>query len=424
MNEFKPDIFFCESTWNGIEKYKDCWRGRIYKNQNILFENRNDLFNILDFCKKSNITTMFWNKEDPIYFNNSKYNFSDTALHFDYIFTTCEECVDKYKRMGHKNVNTLMFGFSEKIFNPTDSAEKKDIAVFAGSWYADLPERCEDLIKIFKMLDDRGIDFQIYDRNYKSSNPLKIYPKDLNKKINPAVSFQKLKNVYKECKFAININTIKNSETMFARRVFELMACNVCVISNDSLGMKKMFNHKVWFIGEDFNFDNIKQICAENAQYVLENHTNKQRLKTICDVLQIKYMKDYKKLMVIYYSDDLEKVKSHFNSIEYHNKNGFIKINNRLAEINNIKNLKEYEQFVDKYKNNYFIIFKSVNTKSMNIKKGLVHFDYIEDDIAISEGNQKFQFKKSKDFCNCLIKSKLLKQIFSRNDLVITKYEI
>lgn len=422
MNNFKPDIFFCESVWNGIEEYKDCWRGRIYKSKNIFFNNRKDIFNILDYCKKSKIKTVFWNKEDPIFFDNPKYNFSDTAMYFDYIFTTCKECVAKYKDLGHKNVYTLMFGFSEKIFNPINSNNKKDVTIFAGSWYADQHERCKDMLEIFKMVQENNKGLKIYDRNYNTSNPLKIFPEEFKPVISKNISFEDLKNVYKEANFAININTIKNSETMFARRVFELMACNTCVISNDSIGMKKLFDKNIWFLGEDFDFNSIKKICAENVQYVMENHTNSKRIKQIYDDIGINYIDDKNNLTVIYDDCELEECKKHFESIIYDNKYGFIIKSNKVININDEKNIVDLEYFIESHKGNYFIIFKSPDKLDFDIKKAIVHFSYLDGFVGISSGDNKFTFQQSNNYYNCLFQGCYLKKVLFNLSEKFDKY--
>lgn len=287
MTKYEPDVFFCESAWSGIKEYKDAWRGKIYKNQNIKYENRRVLFDILDFCKKSNIKTIFWNKEDPIYFNDKFHNFSDTALKFDYIFTTAFECVEKYKKMGHKNVFVSSFGFSPELFNFDSKIKKQEKAVFVGSWYSDHLNRCKDMEKIFDMLLEKKITLEIYDRHYASSNPINQFPERYKPYIHKAVSYKELSSILNGSRFAVNINTEKNSKTMFARRVFELMACKCIVISNDSIGMREMFGNNVWFEGEDFNINDAEKICEENYKFVMEHCTNTIKLKEILKIADI-----------------------------------------------------------------------------------------------------------------------------------------
>lgn len=283
----QPDLFFCEAAWSGIKEYKDAWRGKIYKNQRLLFENRTVLLNILDYCKRKGIKTVFWNKEDPLFFDDMCHNFSDTALKFDYIFTTAQECVGWYQKMGHDNVYVMGFGFSSELFDCPENMEKENKAVFAGSWYADIPERCEDMEKIFDMLIGKKIPFEIYDRYWGSDNPVHRFPEKYRPYIHKPLPYEALGQLYNTARFAVNINTEKNSDTMYARRVHELMACRCIVISNESKGMKRVFGEKVWFIGEAFDFNREKEICDENYEYVLNNCTNYAKFLQMFDKVGI-----------------------------------------------------------------------------------------------------------------------------------------
>lgn len=422
MESFQPDIFFCESAWNGIDKYRDCWRGRIYKNKNVLFNNRKDIFNILDYCKKSGIKTVFWNKEDPIYFDHYKHNFSDTAINFDYIFTTSSECVEKYKNLGHRNVYTLMFGFNQKIFNPINSNKKENVAVFAGSWYADLKERCIDIRRLFNLVLENKIELRIYDRNYNTSNPLKVFPKEFNSVIFKNIPFEKLKNIYRNASYVININTVKNSETMFARRVFEIMACNTCVISNESLGMKKMFGNNVWFVNEQFDTSSSKKICEQNVQYVMENHTNSKRIRYIYDTIGLEYIDDNRDLAVIYKNCSIIKCRNHFKDISYKKKNGYIFNNGVIISIDNERKVMDMKTFIEENKANYFIVFEELDEEPIDINKTLVHFSYLNGFVGISDKGEKFIIKKSNDYYNCVFESKYLKMILLGNNIIFNRY--
>jgi len=48
---------------------------------------------------------------------------------------------------------------------------------------------------------------------------------------------------------------------MFARRVMELMAMNTVVISNDSVGMRKLFQDSIWFAGEEICEEDLEEKC-------------------------------------------------------------------------------------------------------------------------------------------------------------------
>ena len=70
---------------------KGDWENKITKDER---SDRSILFEILKYCKENKIPTVFWNKEDPVHYNNEYGgSFSDTAKNFDYIFTSAEECI-------------------------------------------------------------------------------------------------------------------------------------------------------------------------------------------------------------------------------------------------------------------------------------------------------------------------------------------
>jgi len=287
FKSFSPDIFFCESAWSGISEYNNCWRGQIYRNKKVRYENRRELMNILEYCKNNNIPTVFWNKEDPAFWDNETYNFVDTALHFDHIFTTAKECIPKYTELGHKSVDVLMFGVPTHIFFFDPEVKKVRKAVFAGSWYADQPERCKEMEKVFDMVLQYGIPLEIYDRQSDSSNPIHKFPEKYKKYLRPKVPYFELGKIYREAQYVININTVTNSETMFARRVFEAMACGCIIISNHSDGLKKLFPGRIWFADQPFEHEKEKEIIMKNLHDVLENHTCNKRLSKVLRICGI-----------------------------------------------------------------------------------------------------------------------------------------
>lgn len=280
FQKYEIDLFFCESTWNGCKANKRCWRGRIYKNHKVLFETRKTLFNILEYCNQNNIPTAFWNKEDPTYFGNLRYDFVDTALRFQYIFTTAEECIEKYHRMGHEHVNCMMFGFSPELYNPKQDGPKQYRAVFAGSWFGNDTLRCQAEEALFTKVLTQKIPLIIYDRQSENSRKDWRFPQKFQQYVRPAVSQKILGKEIKASQYAININTVTDSETMFARRVYELMASNVYVISNSSKAMERQLNGRYSAIEDEIPTE-VQKICRENVDYVFANHTNEIRLQTM-----------------------------------------------------------------------------------------------------------------------------------------------
>ncbi len=112
----RPDLFLCESAWSGVDSVTRPWKGRIYASSNFARENRTELLEILAWCNRENIPTVFWNKEDPTHFDDKIHNFIDTAVQFDHIFTTDVTCVPRYEEeYNHPSVHCLPFAAQPKL---------------------------------------------------------------------------------------------------------------------------------------------------------------------------------------------------------------------------------------------------------------------------------------------------------------------
>lgn len=401
ISENRIDLFLCESAWEGRKKDHQCWRGRIYKNSRVKFETRKELFRIIKACRERNIPTVFWNKEDPTYFDHPKHDFVDTALHFDYIFTTARECVECYRKKGHRNVGVLTFGFSPNLYNPQNSIPKEEKAVFAGSWFAEDEKRCKALTEIFDNILKKNIPLVIYDRQSGKKTSRRSYPEKYKPYIHPAISQKDLGRIVKSCSFAININTVTDSESMFARRVYELMASNVYVISNDSNAMEKnlqgRYGKKEIDIPED-----LADICRSNVNYVFQNCTNRSRLESMLLQMNFPIKKDIIKVAI--YSIGNNKV--------FENSSDFL--------IYTCKELDELDESC-----HYFLLWD--NETKINIMQMIPHFSYIDKNTGIREAKEIeeiYKYKKDKNNLNTIFPISLLAVIKKNIDIETKKYQL
>ncbi|MBB5703759.1 FkbM family methyltransferase [Ochrobactrum daejeonense] len=323
----KPDIFFCESAWSGPDSVRRPWKGKIYASVNFKKENRTALLSILEYCKANGIPTVFWNKEDPTHFDDKVHDFIKTAQNFDFVFTSAEECVERYRlEHGCKNVFALPFATQPRMFNPLEIADErtKDI-VFAGSWYAVHKERSELMERILDRFLDDGYSLKIYDRYFGTDDDNHIFPERFRSYLLPPVSHKELDRIYKSSLFGLNFNTATQSATMFARRVFELMSSNTLVLSNYSVGVDKMFGEDVVFVDRDPSrlnelSDQAVQSIRESAlRNVLENHTYEKRWEFILDSIGFRYRKNDRSTTLISRIKDraeAEKTIEYFSLIE------------------------------------------------------------------------------------------------------------
>lgn len=284
FEEHKPDIFFCESAWSGSDSQRRPWRGQIYASENFGYENRTNLLKILEHCRNNGIPSIFWNKEDPTHYTDRINDFVKTAKEFDFVFTSAAECIDGYKRQyGVQNVFSLPFATNPVLFNPIETRPRSSNIVFAGSWYGNHSERSNVMEEILDNLQYQGFTLEIYDRHYKSPDPIRKWPNRFLPLLNPNKPHSQMPEVYKSSIFGLNFNTVTNSSTMFARRVFELMSSNTLVISNYSRGMSEMFDDLVVFSDREperlisLSNDQIDKLREKALTKVLREHTYKKR---------------------------------------------------------------------------------------------------------------------------------------------------
>lgn len=232
----KPELLFCESAWSGIEEFPNVWRGRIYRDRRVSFENRDVLLKILACCREMGIPTVFWNKEDPAYFAHPVHDFTDTALLFDHVFTTAQECIGAYEKRGHSSVHLLPFGVNTRMFHPEPESRKKNAVLFAGSWFGDLPARCRQQEKLLDYCLDQGWELDIYDRYSQAPEAKFRFPEKYAPYIHQAVPFTKMPEICRQYAYAVNVNTVVDSPTMLSRRVLQLAASGCTIISNETMG--------------------------------------------------------------------------------------------------------------------------------------------------------------------------------------------
>lgn len=410
LQQEKPDFLMVESAWHGND---DNWVKKVqYINENSI----EDLKEVIKWCNKNNIPTVFWNKEDPVHYEN----FIETTKLFDYVFTTDEKSIDRYKNdVKHNNVYTLLFAAQPKIHNPIKICEKRiEKACFAGSFYNHkYPKRKERLIKLLRLaIKYSGLD--IYDRNYNLSNPQYKYPDEFKEYISGNLATQELQTSNKGYKIMLNVNTITNSPTMFSRRVFEGLACGTPVISTYSYGVKNIFEDLV-VCSDDENelakeFAKLKDIkyyeekSIKGIRQVLSNHTYKDRLLYILEKIGINVENDRIKVALVSMVstiEELERVKNIYENQEYEYKNLYL-ITNSIQVYNRCK---------DKIKNLILINGKmtletiSFNEDYISIINHKNHYGeyYIRDLInATLYCDAEFIGKKSYFRYDCKIKQK------------------
>ena len=102
---------------------------------------------------------------------------------------------------------------------------------------------------------------------------------------------------YKGYKYTINMNSVKQSPTMFARRVYESLASGTPVVSNYSKGVVEQFgdivcasddpDEIVSFLDKMQDESEYRKVVDRGVREVLSKHTVADRLKQICSRIGI-----------------------------------------------------------------------------------------------------------------------------------------
>lgn len=274
-----PAMLFVESAWRGNH---DSWRGKLVPPSSELIE-------LLDWCNAHEVPTVFWNKEDPVHFDH----FIETARHFDHVFTTDAGAVCRYRQEAGIEAGVLPFATQPRDHHPLESFARKDAFGFAGSYYRKYPERQRDFQRIVDRL--RGLaPVEIIDRNLDRKDPDYAFPEDMQALVVGTLAPDEIEKAYKGYRFAININTVKDSPTMCARRVFDLLASNTPVVSNPSASFDGLFGTgTVLVIDEGSDAEAVAALTTDSAAYrrhrlrglrrVMQDHTWRNRLVEMFD---------------------------------------------------------------------------------------------------------------------------------------------
>ncbi|MTI71700.1 MAG: glycosyltransferase [Firmicutes bacterium] len=357
IDKINPDILFVESAWRG---YKGQWRF-IIENYNELKDD--SLKQLVKYSKEKNIPTVFWSKEDPYDFNK----FIEASKLFEYVFTTDENCIKKYKDiLKHERIFVLPFAAQPKIHNPINRYKENlgEVAFAGGCYNKGHGNRKENVLKVLKPAIKYN--FHIYDRFYHREGEYYRFPKEFNSYIKKPLPYEEIIDVYKKYKVFLNINSVDDSPTNFARRVFELLACKTPTISSYALGIDNYFGDIVKLAKDKNDTKYFLKLLLENEKLrdelsvlglreVLKKHTYKHRLKKVLTNIDFKY-KEKEKLGVSIITSinkykNIENVLKNFKNQNYEKKELILLLNNEL-DINIVKETIKENSSIKVYKIN------------------------------------------------------------------------
>lgn len=216
------DVLLVESAWLG---FKGKWQHKIAK-----YDNKNmnqQLKNLVDYCNKRKIPAIFWNKEDPVNYDRFKHNINN----FKVCLTTEKNMIDEYRKSFRNlaDVSVMPFFFQPKLHNPKPIAcipELESKVVFCGGLYvSEFPDRSK---RLKESIDALGVEnVVVYDRFNRKVPGWELIERI---EIKPSFDYKNSKVHYQSGIAQLNVNSIDGSNTMFSRRMIELIACGAKVL--------------------------------------------------------------------------------------------------------------------------------------------------------------------------------------------------
>lgn len=231
------DFVVVESAWAGNG---GAWRGKITgpDGPSGVFKE------LVSGCRAAGLPAIFWNKEDPPHYED----FLPAAKLFDHVFTTDANMLPRYHTdLGHDRVSVLPFAAQPRIHNPVRPRHgwhAREIA-FAGMYFA---HKYEDRRRQMEYLLGAAVDatqgkkpgFEIFSRQL-GKQPQYQFPGVLKKHVVGSLSYKQMLTAYKAYKVFLNVNSVTDSPSMCARRIFEITAAGSCVVSTPSLAITEFF---------------------------------------------------------------------------------------------------------------------------------------------------------------------------------------
>lgn len=316
------DVLLFVSCWFGLNNE---WRGVTF-DPNL----HRKIDAILSRCRQTKVPTVFQTIEDP----SNYQKFLEIAKKFDCVFTTDVDMIKNYRKdCGHDRVFFGEYGFNPVFNNPIASSRPRiNAAFFAGSYPQRYKERCQDMEEIFDSVIRSGARLVVADRNYGTADKNLKYPDKYTDHIIDKFDHRVLQNVHKLFRFNLNLNSIKNSPTMCAMRVYELQAQGELLLSNYARPVQEHFpSVKIVQPGEDLSGLFKKSVSGHISEKRLRTRAVRQMYtdKTVFDqagkmfstigIPESRLNRTFPRVYVLY-NRLTQKIKSSFEAQSYSNK--------------------------------------------------------------------------------------------------------
>ena len=288
----KLDLLLVESAWFGADR---AWRHKIAAYPRLWLRSNRKLRRLAAMARDLGIPTVFWNKEDGVHFDR----FINSARHFDHVLTVDANCVDRYRAVmgADASVGILPFPIQPRIHNFTGFNFRENNANFVGSYSTHIHDGRRAWQEMaFGAAIETGLGLTVYDRNSDRPSQTYRYPQLTGLDVRPAVHHTKTAQIYKDHLVSLNVNTVTDSETMFSRRLVEILACGGIAVTSPARSVDALFRDYCQVISTADEaralFERLRHgpsnddldRARDGAEYVRANHTWAQRLEQIAAV--------------------------------------------------------------------------------------------------------------------------------------------
>lgn len=281
LSETPVALLFVESAWNGNA---GAWRTTMTGPQAPAPELRD----LVAWCRDRGIPTVFWNKEDPPNYAR----FIATARLFDHVFTVDADRLPDYRHdLGHDRVALLPFGAQPRIHRPVlhGPGRVRPVA-FAGTYFTDKhDERRRQMDFVLGPAVDRGL--EIYSRMVGQDRRYQ-FPARYRRAIVGSLPYERMIAAYTHYRVFLNVNSVTESPTMCARRLFELSAAQTPVVSGPAASIPAFFGDTVRVVTDEEETSRELGALLAHAEYrdriglrahrrVFDEHLYEHRVDTV-----------------------------------------------------------------------------------------------------------------------------------------------
>lgn len=277
----RPAMLFVESAWQGN---RGAWRLAMSTGRGPSAE----LVALVAWCREQGIPTVFWNKEDPPNYDR----FIETARLFDQVFTVDADKIPTYVAdLGHEKVGLLPFAAQPRIHNPVQRGpgRVREVA-FAGTYFADKhPERRAQMDVLLGAALEHEL--EIWSRQ-QGDDPRYRFPARFARRIVGSLPYEQMLSAYTAYKVFLNVNSVTESPTMGARRLFELSAAQTAILSGPAASIEPFFGGTITVATEPEAARRDLKVLLEQDAYrdrlalrahrrVFDEHLYRHRVETV-----------------------------------------------------------------------------------------------------------------------------------------------